>query len=74
MSDRFDYIIPALPPTADFFAPYQLAWEFRRETQTREDLNAYCQWYYETAERHRQEVKSMRNDVNILGWFWRLKR
>ncbi len=73
MSEQFHYIIPALPPTAEFFAPYQLAWEFRHETQVRDDFNAYCEWYRETAERHQAELETLRQDVNILGWFLRSK-
>lgn len=73
MSDKFHYIIPALPPTAEFFAPHQLAWEFRREVQVRDDFNAYCDWYYETAQRHQAELETLRKDINILGWFLRSK-
>ena len=69
MSDGFQHLIPNLPPAADIFNSHQLAYEFRREVQTREDFAAYCRWYHETANQHEQEFKNMRNDLNILGWF-----
>ncbi|MGK7926983.1 MAG: hypothetical protein AB4290_17365 [Spirulina sp.] len=73
MPQDFHYIIPQLPPTADLFATHQLASEFRRETEYRQQAKEYCQWYYEVARQHRAELKSMRGDINIFGWFLRGK-
>lgn len=50
---------------------YQFTAEFYREVQYREDFERHCQWYDETAERHRQELEKMRGDINIFGWFSR---
>ncbi len=63
------HIIPAPPPAAEIFATYQLAYEFRREAEHREALQQYSDWYYITAQRHRQELEKMRGDINIFGWF-----
>jgi len=51
-----------LPPTAR---------QFYQEVQSREAIKLYCDWYYTTAERHRQELQQMRSELNILGWFRR---
>ncbi|MBP0018761.1 MAG: hypothetical protein J7647_14595 [Cyanobacteria bacterium SBLK] len=74
MHQNYHYLIPQLPPTADIFAPYQLANEFRRETEYRQQMQEYCQWYYETARKHQAELEAMRGDINIFGWFLRGKR
>ena len=50
---------------------HQVTYTFYEEVRYRQDFEAYCQWYYDTAERHRQEFESMKNDLNILGWFCR---
>jgi len=71
MSEPFQYIIPAPPPAADIFATYQLAYEFRREVDYRQEHQRYCEWYQQTAERHRQELQKMQNDINLFGWFCR---
>ena len=70
MSDELRQIIPMPPEAADeTFAVYQATNQFYREVTYRQEFERYCQWYYTTAERHRQELKKMRNDINILGWF-----
>lgn len=56
-------------PAAEILKAHQLTREFHQEVEYREDFNQYCQWYYETAERHRQELEKMRGDINIFGWF-----
>ena len=54
----------------------QITQDFHREVQYREDFEQYCQWYYQTAESHRQELEAMQGDINLLSWFgkrfWRL--
>ncbi|MBE9118139.1 hypothetical protein IQ249_19785 [Lusitaniella coriacea LEGE 07157] len=71
MSGNFQFIIPDPPPSASVFEVHQLAYEFRQEVEERQRHQAYCQWYYETAKRHQQELRSMRGDINIFGWFLR---
>jgi hypothetical protein len=71
---EFRQIIPAIPPAAEIFASYQMAYEFRREAEYRQDLKVYCEWYQLTAQSNRQELAKMRRDINIFGWFNRGKR
>jgi hypothetical protein len=73
MPEELRRIIPAPPPPADIFATYQLAHEFHQEAQHRQELERYCEWYYLTAERHRNELQRMRGDINLFGWFCRRK-
>lgn len=71
MSEPFPYILLAPPPPADIFATHQLAYEFQREVQQRQEFEHYCEWYRQTAERHQQEFQKMQGDINIFGWFSR---
>ncbi|MBK4730825.1 hypothetical protein JJD41_13275 [Oxynema sp. CENA135] len=52
----------------------QITRDFYREVQYRQEFDRHCQWYYETAERHRQELEKMRGDLNLFGWFLRGRR
>jgi hypothetical protein len=65
------HIIPVLPPRSSIFASYQIAYEFRREVESRQAFEEYCQWYRQTAEAHQQELAKLKGDLNILGWFKR---
>jgi hypothetical protein len=65
------WIIPAPPPDIEILEAHQLGHEFRQEVQYRQNFDEYCQWYYETAQRHQQELQKMRRDINIFGWFFR---
>lgn len=49
----------------------QVAYEFSQEVQHRQAFEAYCQWYYATAEQHRAEQAAMENDIPLFSWFWR---
>ena len=70
MSDNLRQIIPAPQPEIDeTFAAYHTTSQFYREVQSREALKRYCDWYYTTSERHRQELQQMRGELNILSWF-----
>lgn len=69
MPDEFRQIIPAPPPAAEIFARHQLAYEFRREAEYRQEMQQYCQWYYTIAEQNRRELTKLRRDFNLLGWF-----
>ncbi len=71
MPEQFRFILPTPPPPADIFATYQIAHEFYREAQTRQERKSYCQWYHQTAQSNRQELIKMQGDINLLGWFCR---
>ncbi len=71
MSKELQRIFPAPPPPAEMFATHQLAQEFRREAEHRQEFKEYCQWYHQTALQNQQEVAAMHNDINIFGWFLR---
>ena len=60
------------PPATEIFQVYQTTQEFYNEVQDRENFHQHCQWYYEIAEKHQQELKKMQNDPNILGLFLKL--
>ncbi len=64
------WIVPP-PAQLDFLETYQVSQEFYREVHYRQEFDHYCQWYKQTAERHRQELQNMRRDLNILSWFRR---
>ncbi len=65
-------IIPVPQPEIEAtFAAYNATSQFYREVQTREALSLYCDWYYETAALHQQELQQMRGELNIMGWFRR---
>ncbi|MBD2362329.1 MULTISPECIES: hypothetical protein [unclassified Anabaena] len=72
MSENLPHILPSLPPQVEEgFAAYQTTKQFYHEVQTRVEFQRYCEWYSITAEQHRQELKKMRSEVNILRWFRR---
>jgi hypothetical protein len=75
MSPDLRWIAPT-PPEPDFavLRAHQLTREFHQEVQYRHEFDRHCQWYYATAENHRREVKTMQNDLNLLGWFCRTRR
>lgn len=64
-------IVPLQPEVEEVFAVYEVAQDFYREAQRREDLSVYSEWYDRTAEEHRQEFAAMQNDINVLRWFYR---
>ncbi|MEM1254900.1 MAG: hypothetical protein AAGI69_20890 [Cyanobacteria bacterium P01_H01_bin.21] len=49
----------------------QIAYEFRQEIQHRNDFDAYCQWYYETAAQNQADLAAMQNDIPFFSWFRR---
>lgn len=72
MAEFSQHIIPVPQPEAEeIFAVYEATHEFYREAEHRDALEQYCQWYYQMAEQHQQELEKMRNDINVLGWFCR---
>lgn len=68
---EFQNIIPPSSPSADILEPHKLTREFHQEVNARHEFSLYCEWYYETAQRHQQELEKMTGDINILGWFRR---
>lgn len=72
MANFSQRIIPIpQPEIEEIFQVYTATHEFYREAEHREALEAHCQWYYQVAEQHRQELENMREDINLLGWFYR---
>lgn len=65
----------SLEPSSDNISEtielYQVAYEFRQEVRHREDFEAYCQWYYDTADQHRAELAAMEKDIPLFSWFCR---
>ncbi|WP_418006627.1 hypothetical protein [Nostoc piscinale] len=58
MRQELPHIIPAPQPgVAENFSAYQTTHEFYYEVQQRLEFQRYCEWYYATAESHRQELK-----------------
>ncbi|MBE9004265.1 hypothetical protein IQ259_04285 [Fortiea sp. LEGE XX443] len=72
MSHELPHVIPSLQPVVEeTFSAYQTTHEFYYEVQQRLEFQRYCEWYYTTAEHHRQELKKMRGELNIFKWFRR---
>ncbi|NJP09200.1 MAG: hypothetical protein HC866_06680 [Leptolyngbyaceae cyanobacterium RU_5_1] len=72
MSNDLRWIAPTPPePNFEVLEAHQLTREFYEEIQHRQAFEQYCQWYDSTVARHRQELKKMQNDFNLLGWFRR---
>jgi hypothetical protein len=72
MSRNLPHIIPSPQPQAEeTFAVYQTTHQFYQEVQARSEFKEYCEWYYMTAENHRQELEKMRGELNIFRWFRR---
>ncbi|MGF1495059.1 MAG: hypothetical protein ACFBSC_21960 [Microcoleaceae cyanobacterium] len=61
-------------PESEQFQIYQFTQEFYQEVERREAWEQHCQWYAETAQRHQQELKKMRSDINFFGYFLRRRR
>ncbi len=72
MSKDLPYIIPSpQPQVEESFAVYQTTHQFYHEVKTRSDYQEYCEWYYAIAEQHRQDLKKMRGEFNIMQFFVR---
>ncbi len=72
MSKDLPLIIPSpQPQVEEGFAAYQTTHQFYREVEARSEFQRYCDWYYTTAERNRQELQRMRGELNIMQWFRR---
>ena len=74
MTDELRRIIPTpQPEIANIFATYEATSQFYQEVQSRQAVKLYCEWYYTTSKRHRQELQQMRDEFNILSWFRRVR-
>ncbi|MBD6615843.1 hypothetical protein FNW02_08375 [Komarekiella sp. 'clone 1'] len=72
MSQNLPYILPVPQPQAEeTFATHQTTHQFYQEVKTRLEFQSYCEWYYTTAERNRQDLEKMRGELNIFQWFRR---
>lgn len=69
----FQPITPLSPAEAEILEIYRDTYKFYREVERRQALDEYCQWYYATADQHRQDLITMRQEVNLMGWFCRRK-
>lgn len=64
-------VFPEPSSDMDCLKAHQLTYEFRQELHYRLEFEHYCNWYHQTSEQHRRELKQMRGDINLLGWFYR---
>lgn len=69
LPNNFSQLLPSLQPELEILETYKVTQEFYQEVKYREEFEAYCQWYDETAEFHRQELEKMRGDLNLFAWF-----
>jgi hypothetical protein len=67
----FQRIVPLSSAEAEILEIYQDTYEFYQEVRSRQALEEYSQWYYAVAEQHRQDLETMRKEINVMGWFCR---
>ena len=74
MSQELTHILPLLQPEVEEnLTAHEATREFYSEVEARLEFQRYCEWYYVTAENHRQELARMRGELNIFQWFRRRK-
>ncbi len=71
MFSDFRWLSFSPPDVSEAIATYNVTRCFYREVAQRQEFEQYCQWYYETAAKHQQELAKMQRDINVLGWFIR---
>ncbi len=72
MSRNLPLIIPSpQPEVEETFASHQTSHQFYQEVQARSEFKNHCEWYYTTAECHRQELEKMRGELNFFRLFRR---
>ena len=49
----------------------QLAANFAQEVHYRQEFEAYCRWYAETAAVNQRSLQRMRREFNLFQWFIR---
>jgi hypothetical protein len=69
----FEYVSPRSPATAQDVIEHlelqHIAQEFRLEIEYRHQFEAYCDWYYCTAQQNRRDYEQMQAELNIREWF-----
>lgn len=69
----FDYLSPRSLATPQEVVEYlelqQAAQDFRLEVEHRARLEAYYQWYDQTAAENQRDLEQMRSEINLLTWF-----
>jgi hypothetical protein len=73
MSDYFlrRQIIPLPEPEPEILELYRDTHAFYHEVRRRDAFDQYCLWYTQVAEQHRQELVTMRQELNLMSWFGR---
>ncbi|MBD2462439.1 hypothetical protein H6G89_15435 [Oscillatoria sp. FACHB-1407] len=66
-------IVPVPQPTIEVLEIHKTSYEFYEEVRYRQALEEYCQWYYAVAEENRRDLQKMRQEINLMSWFWRTK-
>lgn len=71
----FEYLSPRSLATpqevAEYLELHQAAQAFRLELEHRENLEAYCQWYYRVAAENQRDLERMQTELNLRAWFKR---
>lgn len=69
----FEYLRPRSLDTAqeviEHLVLHQTAQDFRLEVAYREQFEAHCQWYSQTAAENRATLAKMRSEANLLARF-----
>ena len=69
----FEYLRPRSLDNAqdviEHLVLHQAAQDFRLEVEYREQADAYCQWYYQTAAENQETLARMQGEINLLAWF-----
>lgn len=53
----------------EIFQLYQISHDFYQEATYRSELDAQAEQYQRMVEQHQQELRSLRQDINLMGWF-----
>lgn len=71
----FEYLRPrsleSSQEVTEYLVLHQAAQEFRLEVDYRQQFDAYCQWYYQTAAENRANLLQMQGEINLRGWLSR---
>jgi microcompartment protein CcmL/EutN len=72
MPDFSHHIVPIpQPDVEEVFAVHQTTYAFYEEVRVRQAFEQYCQWYEQVADQHRRELTAMREEFNLIRWFYR---
>lgn len=74
----FEYLSPrSLATHQDVIEHLELhhfAQEFRLEVEHRQRFDAFCEWYYRTAQQNQQAFQRMKAEPNLREWFGQVVR